>query len=272
MAENRNGMNIYQKLSAITTELTSVAKNLEVETGSGKSYKAVSEGDVLAAVKPLEAKHGVYSYPMSRTVLSSEYVEKEGKYGKRYEVFMRVETTYRFVNMEKPEEFVDMISYGDGVDGQDKAPGKACTYSDKYSLLKAYKIITGDDPDQYASEDIKPVDNNKIKNKTDKFISANAAKFISSEIDQLGLDYEKIVKNCGANRVEEIKESKYTELVSWLEKKRNEFEGSKAKSKSDEKIKQVKIDDMYPEAKEPEEGYAEISETDEPDPMGKKSG
>ena len=47
---------------------------------------------------------------------------------------------------------MEITTYGDGVDSQDKAPGKAMTYSDKYALLKAYKIQTGDDPDQNASE------------------------------------------------------------------------------------------------------------------------
>ena len=32
------------------------------------------------------------------------------------------------------------------------------TYADKYALLKAYKIITGDDPDQKASETLKAVE------------------------------------------------------------------------------------------------------------------
>ena len=46
-------MNIYEKLAAITSELNAVAKNLMVGEGRS-SYKAVSEADVLAAVKPLE--------------------------------------------------------------------------------------------------------------------------------------------------------------------------------------------------------------------------
>ena len=54
-------LNIYQRMAAITAELQTVAKNLNVETGKGKVYKAVSERDVIDAVKPLEAKHGVYS-------------------------------------------------------------------------------------------------------------------------------------------------------------------------------------------------------------------
>lgn len=148
-------MNIYEKMSAITMEIATVAKNLAVGEGRS-SYKAVGEADVLAAVKPIEAKHGVYSYPVSRRVVDSgEMVSKSVYNGQEKEtrkLYLRLETTYRFVNVEKPDEYLDITTYGDGVDTQDKAPGKAMTYSDKYALLKAYKIQTGDDPDQKASE------------------------------------------------------------------------------------------------------------------------
>ncbi len=145
-------LNLFQRLSAITDELKTVAKNLNVSLGKDKGYKAVGEVDVLNAVKPLENKHGIYSYPIFRSVIESK--EITNKYD-TVNQFMRVETTYRFVNVDKPEEYIDIVSYGDGVDGSDKAPGKAMTYADKYALLKAYKIATGDDPDQSASEEHK---------------------------------------------------------------------------------------------------------------------
>lgn len=146
--------NIYERMAAITQEITTVAKNLNV--GIGKSqYKAVGEADVLSAVKPIEMKHGVYSFPLSRNVVDSGIIEnvKDNGYVSKSQ-FLRVATTYRFVNLDDPDDFIDMTTFGDGVDTQDKAPGKAMTYSDKYALLKAYKIITGDDPDQYASENM----------------------------------------------------------------------------------------------------------------------
>ena len=149
-------MNIYQKMSAITQEISTVAKNLQV--GEGKNqYKAVGEADVLAAVKPVEAKHGVYSYPYSREIVESGEMIATTKYGERKSLYLRLKTVYRFVNMEKPDEYIDITTYGDGVDSQDKATGKAMTYSDKYALLKAYKIQTGDDPDQNASETLNSV-------------------------------------------------------------------------------------------------------------------
>ena len=146
-------MNIYQKMQAATAEIATVAKNLQVDTGKGR-YKAVSEADVLAAVKPIEAKNGIYSYPYSRQVIESGEIVNQTQYGERKSVFMRIETIYRFVNTEKPDDFIDITTYGDGVDSQDKAPGKAMTYGDKYALLKAYKIQTGDDPDEDASGEL----------------------------------------------------------------------------------------------------------------------
>lgn len=144
--------NIYERMAAITQEITAVAKNLNVGIGKGQ-YKAVGEADVLSAVKPIEIKHGVYSFPLSRNVVDSGIIEnvKDNGYVSKSQ-FLRVATTYRFVNLDDPDDFIDMTTFGDGVDTQDKAPGKAMTYSDKYALLKAYKIITGDDSDQYASE------------------------------------------------------------------------------------------------------------------------
>ena len=151
-------MNIFEKMAAITAELSAVAKNLQVGEGRS-SYKAVGEADVLAAVKPLEAKHKVYSYPVARNIVDSDVITTKKSYnGQESETskfFMRVETIYRFVNTEKPDEYIDVPTYGDGIDSGDKAPGKAMTYGDKYALLKAYKVITGEDPDQHMSEDAK---------------------------------------------------------------------------------------------------------------------
>lgn len=155
-------MNIYEKMSSITMEIAAVAKNLSV--GFGKSsYRAVGESDVLAAVKPIEAKYKIYSYPVSRKIIDAGELESQSKDYKTGEVvtkkqmYIRIETVYRFVNIENPDETIDVIAYGDGVDPQDKAPGKAMTYSDKYALMKAYKIQTGEDPDQYASETVTAV-------------------------------------------------------------------------------------------------------------------
>lgn len=148
-------MNIYEKMSAITAEIGVVEKNLNVKVNSNSSYKAVSERDVLDAVKPIEQKYRVYSYPANRKIIDRDVLTKETEYNgtitRTNTLFMRVETVYRFVNIDKPDEFIETTVYGDGLDTGDKASGKAMTYADKYALMKAYKLSTGDDPDKEAS-------------------------------------------------------------------------------------------------------------------------
>lgn len=190
--------NIYQKLSSITNELSVVAKNLEV--GYGKSqYKAVGEADVLRAVKPLEAKYGVYSYPYARKIIDSGVIEnvsvgKDNEKIEKKQLFERIETVYRFVNIDNPQEYIDITTYGDGIDSQDKSVGKAMTYADKYALLKAYKIITGDDPDQNASQELKSVTNNSTAKISKELLDEcgklnialiNVAKYYKKSVDEL---------------------------------------------------------------------------------------
>jgi hypothetical protein len=152
-------LNIYQKMLQATMQIEKVAKNLSVSLGKERSYKAVSEGDVLRAVKPIEIELGIFSYPFDRTIVETQVLTTKKEYNgnttESNQLLMRIETIYRFVNVEKPDEFVDVKSYGDGVDSGDKAPGKAMTYADKYALLKAYKIETGDDPDKDGSGELK---------------------------------------------------------------------------------------------------------------------
>jgi hypothetical protein len=183
-------MNIFEKLSAITSELPKVAKNLQV--GEGRfAYKAVSEVDINNAVKPLEEKYKVYSYPVSRNII--ETGEIESKTGNK-QLFLRIETIYRFVNIENPQEYIDITTYGDGVDPQDKAVGKAMTYGDKYALMKAYKIATGEDPDQEASAELGKM----VKKPTKK--------------DDRALAREKFVTFCKTNNVNMVEASKKYKL------------------------------------------------------------
>ncbi len=166
--------NIYQRMAAITAELQTVAKNLTVQQTAKSSYKAVSERDILDAVKPLEEKHGVYSYPRDREILESNLLESEneyqGKVTKKTTFMTRIKTVYRFVNVDDPTDFVETTTFAEGIDAQDKGSGKAMTYADKYALMKAYKISTGDDPDQEASKEERYTRKSKEKTPREKLI------------------------------------------------------------------------------------------------------
>lgn len=164
MAEKEKQLNIYQRMAKATDEIKRVAKNLHVGTGKSQ-YKAVGEADILDAVKPIEYKYGIYSYPFSRTIIDNQILEtvsidyQTKQPVKKRSMYLRIETVYRFVNTDNPQDYMEITSYGDGLDSGDKATGKAMTYCDKYALMKAYKISTGDDPDQNNDTQL---DNGKV--------------------------------------------------------------------------------------------------------------
>ena len=204
-----NEKNIYQRMSEVTIKISKVAKNLEV--GEGKNqYKAVGEADVLKAVKPIEAECGIYSYPANRRIVKeAEYMRKSewnGKVTERMNLFMRIETVYRFVNVDNPEEYIEIVGYGDGIDSQDKAPGKAMTYSDKYALLKAYKIQTGDDPDQSESEELKNPEPKKPTKKSEPVVKADAddIKTIKELLEATNVDMDNILEHYSIKKLEDM--------------------------------------------------------------------
>lgn len=195
-------MNIFQKMSAVTNELQTVAKNLIVNTGKNNSYKAVSERDIIDAVKPLEIKYGIYSYPWDRQIIESQTLDSEseyqGKVTKKTTFFSRIKTTYRFVNIEKPDEYIDMVTFAEGIDAQDKGSGKAMTYADKYALMKAYKISTGDDPDQNAS--VETHYNNVRAGKAEQPKPAQSPrKMLIARLNELGIDVNTYAREKGLN-------------------------------------------------------------------------
>lgn len=202
-------MNIYQKMLAIETELATVAKSLEIKAGAN-SYKAVDEGDILRAVKPLENKYGVFSYPKSRTVVESGTIESvDYKGNTKKQLFERIEVVYRFVNIDKPEEYIETTSYGDGIDSGDKSVGKAMTYADKYALMKSYKIATGDDPDREWSNDLGGANIEKKGRKPVQKITDEQKK----EFTALNIRVENTLRKYGVEKLDDLTEEQAQAVI-----------------------------------------------------------
>lgn len=142
-------LNIYQKMQAVSNEVKNIEKNLTVKTGGDGSYKAVGDLDVMLAVKKAETEFKLYSYPFKQEVIHSEVLRMQGD---KYKFLDQVKMTIRIVDLEEPTSFVDVESFGTGLDAGDKGFGKASTYARKYGLLNAYKIPTGVDPDADPSD------------------------------------------------------------------------------------------------------------------------
>lgn len=146
-------LNLFEKIQAVSNEVNNISKNMTVGSGS-YSYKAVSDIDVTLAVKKAETKHRLISIPLKQELINSEVVRtiKDNKEGITY--VDTIKMTVKIVDLDNIESFVEIESFGKGIDSGDKGFGKASTYARKYALLNAYKIATGEDPDAHKSSGI----------------------------------------------------------------------------------------------------------------------
>lgn len=134
------GLNVYQKLAAIYGEVQYLAKDDKVEFGATK-YKALSEEKVTTIMREKMVKYGLIVYPVEMSASRSGQIS-------------HVDVKYRIQNVEAPDEFIEVVSCGDGADSQDKGAGKAMTYAFKYMWLRTFAIPTGEDPDKISSAEL----------------------------------------------------------------------------------------------------------------------
>lgn len=124
-------LNLHQRIAAAMQKVTYIQK----EKKQGMRYSIVSHDAVTAKVRPALLEEGVIYYPVMLT---------HGQTGNRTDAHIVV----RFVNIDDPNDRIDVPSFGYGIDDQDKGPGKAMSYAVKYALLKTLGLESGDDPDE----------------------------------------------------------------------------------------------------------------------------
>lgn len=172
--------NIYARMLSVAYDVKNVEKNISVNVGGkNNGYKAVADYDVVIAVKKAEKEHGVISIPVAQELVDTQIVTARDSYGNERSTFIDiVKMRVRFVNVDDPTDYVEVESFGRGIDAGDKGFGKASTYARKYALLNAYKIATGEDPDKDASVEttyIQHPTNNRVRISEKKFADMVAA-------------------------------------------------------------------------------------------------
>lgn len=133
-------MNIYEKIAAIMQDVQYLAKDDHVEFGSTR-YKALSEEKVTSIMRAEMLKYKLVVFPIEQTASRTGNIT-------------HVDVRYRMVNVENPDEFIEIVSSGDGADTQDKGSGKAMTYAFKYMWLRTFALPTGEDPDKVSSAEL----------------------------------------------------------------------------------------------------------------------
>lgn len=144
-------LNLYEKIQAVSNEVRNITKDMTVGTGSYQ-YKAVSDIDVTLAVKDAETKFKLVSIPIKQELINSEVIRIQKKNNEEGLTYVdTIKMTIKIIDLEDITQFVEVESFGKGIDSGDKGFGKASTYARKYALLNAYKIATGEDPDTLKS-------------------------------------------------------------------------------------------------------------------------
>lgn len=149
-------LNLFEKIQAVSTEVMNIEKDMTVGSGS-YSYKAVSDTNVTLQVKKAEAKHRIISIPIKQELINSEIIKQQKENRESIIYVDTVKMTLRIIDLDKTTDFIEVESFGKGIDPADKGFGKASTYARKYALLNAYKIATGEDPDSEKSQTIEPI-------------------------------------------------------------------------------------------------------------------
>ena len=192
MAETK--LNIAQRISAAMNDVDYIQK----EKKEGMKYTIVSHDAVTAKVRPILHKHGIVYYPRDMHVNQS---------GNRTEASCNV----RFENIDDRTDFIDVATFGYGVDGQDKGPGKAMSYGVKYALLKVLGLETGDDPDavqdERADHEIKPA-----------MIDSAQISDLQGMIEGFGLNLGDVLKAFNVPRICDVPAEHYSNAVKILNK------------------------------------------------------
>lgn len=187
-------LNIAQRISAAMNDVDYIQK----EKKQGMQYTIVSHDAVTAKVRPILHKHGIVYYPRDMHVNQS---------GNRTEACFNV----RFENIDDRTDFIDVATFGYGVDGQDKGPGKAMSYGVKYALLKVLGLETGDDPDavqdERADHEIKPA-----------MIDSAQISDLQGMIEGFGLNLGDVLKAFNVPRICDVPAEHYSNAVKILNK------------------------------------------------------
>jgi hypothetical protein len=149
-------MNLVSKLAEVMKQVKYIQK-----TGynSFHKYKYATESDVTEAVREQLAKLNVIMIPSVKSCVNRPHTTSRGN----VEYIVTVEIEFTFYDGDSGDKIV-LTSFGEGQDAGDKGVYKAITGAQKYALMKAFMIPTGDDPEADSSVD----ERNQSKSEQDR--------------------------------------------------------------------------------------------------------
>ncbi|MCK9576702.1 MAG: ERF family protein [Clostridia bacterium] len=208
-------MNIYEKILSIMQDVQYLAKDDHIKFGNSTDYKALSEEKVTSIMRNELINNKLVVFPIAQDSIRTGNIT-------------HVDTKYRMVNVENPDEFIEIVSCGDGADTQDKGSGKAMTYAFKYMWLRTFALPTREDPDKISSSEL----DDKIKKEAEKkaaqpeYIDEIKQTVILKELHRTGWDTKSMLSYLAKKfpknppkAINKITIPQFTFIVKALEKK-----------------------------------------------------
>lgn len=136
MAEERK---LVKKLAEVMDRVKYIQKK-----GFNKfhNYSYATEADVNESIREELSKRHIIMIPDVKSCSHREHTNRR----QQIEYITTVEMEFTFIDGETGEK-ITFSSYGEGQDAGDKGVYKAITGAQKYALMKAFMIPTGDDPE-----------------------------------------------------------------------------------------------------------------------------
>lgn len=172
--------NLYQKLLEVKKRIPYLHKNAD-----GFNFKYADPIVVLTTINPILNEFGillkseVVNSSAERVFTKKKYLDLYGPQGKEkvlvdiHETLFHLEFRFTWIDVETGEKDVNLWR-ASGMNGDEQGAGSACTYAERYFILKYFNIPTGDDdpdalsnkkkPETTSKLDAKPSDSNPTEN------------------------------------------------------------------------------------------------------------
>ena len=198
-------MNIYQRINEVRKKVTYVRKDAKVI-----GYKAVSHDQVTAVLREMLVEHGIV---MAQSLISSTCAETGDLTAKGTKWLMyTAQYNIRFINIDDPKDFLEVVTEAQALDTGDKASGKAMSYAIKYAMLKTFSLETGEN-EEGRQDDFK-------KGREDKEpVSPESIDLIDRLIKETDSDASRFLHFFNVSKVEDLKPSQAKQAIEMLEAK-----------------------------------------------------
>ena len=224
--------NIYEAIHAVMQEVGYVQK----ERKPGLNYTYAGEAALIAALRPVMVEHGIIMYVKNVARKDSgSYTTAKGS----VMISTSLNLVVVFHHVGSGTE-IKVEAAGEGADTGDKSSNKAMTGAYKYALRQTFLIETGDDPDQFSSDEQARSAKKVEEQPKERVWSFEQSDAVLEHTAGITSDYEGANEILAASILKDDVTSKTVD--SWMKHWRKNYDEAIASGKDDTAAKLVAAD------------------------------